>query len=245
MKHIHCIIVFLVIVGCAVVSGVDSYCHTKQAIVNDMNQALAKTLALKQECTITPDTIRDYRNFLRLKPLREYAYVYYAMGDKGNAICGRPMAWKSPDDIVEFQSYAHCTVASIISMSDMRLPLSLSVAAMLWLAFCVRYLKRHREGMVIFGNMMWDTQQETFCDLRRQPITLTPMQEQLLRMFFLSPEHRLGKQEICDSLWPKKPDASETLYTLIRRLRPIIKEQGNLGIVSERGKDYQLRIGEE
>lgn len=245
MKHFHSVIIFLLIVACAAITGIHSYCHTRQAIVDDMDQALAKTLALKQECVITPDTIRDYRNNLRMIPLREYAYVYYAVEDKGNVICGRRMKWRSSTDVVEFQSYANCTAAAIIGMSDMRLSLSLSIAALLWLAFSVRYFKNRHDGIVIFGNMMWDATKGSFYDLRRNPVSLTPMQTRLMLMFFNAHEHRLTKQEICDELWPKKPDASETLYTLIRRLRPVIRQHGNLGIASERGKDYQLRIGEE
>ena len=66
------------------------------------------------------------------------------------------------------------------------------------------------------------------------------MQHQIMRLFFEKPNHQLGKQEICDALWPKKPDASDTLYTLIRRLKPVIEKQGGLKIVSERGGNYQL-----
>ena len=52
----------------------------------------------------------------------------------------------------------------------------------------------------------------------------------------------VGKQEICDQLWPKKPDASDTLYTLIRRIKPIIEVHSSLKIESDRGKSYSLRI---
>ena len=38
----------------------------------------------------------------------------------------------------------------------------------------------------------------------------------------------------------KKPDASDTLYTLIRRIRPVIEEWGKVKIVNERGKEYRL-----
>jgi DNA-binding response OmpR family regulator len=68
------------------------------------------------------------------------------------------------------------------------------------------------------------------------------MQHQLMEMFFQSPSHSLTKSEICDALWPKKPDASETLYTLIRRLKPIIEEHSDLKIESDRGKSYGLSI---
>ena len=66
------------------------------------------------------------------------------------------------------------------------------------------------------------------------------MQYQLMEMFFKSPSHQLTKTEICDALWPKKPDASETLYTLIRRLKPVIEQNSTLKIESNRGKAYRL-----
>ena len=61
-------------------------------------------------------------------------------------------------------------------------------------------------------------------------------------MFFNSENHTITKQNICDRLWPKKPDASDTLYTLIRRLKPIIENQSNLKIESDRGRSYKLKI---
>ena len=68
------------------------------------------------------------------------------------------------------------------------------------------------------------------------------MQQQLMEMLWQSPSHQLSKAEICDTLWPKKPDASETLYTLIRRLKPIIEEHSDLKIEVDRGKSYGLTI---
>lgn len=68
------------------------------------------------------------------------------------------------------------------------------------------------------------------------------MQHTLLEMFMTKENHTLTKQEICDALWPKKPDASDTLYTLIRRIKPIIEEYSNLRIESDRGKSYTLKI---
>jgi DNA-binding SARP family transcriptional activator len=59
-------------------------------------------------------------------------------------------------------------------------------------------------------------------------------------MFFLSPSHSLTKAEICDALWPKKPDASDTLYTLIRRLKPVVEQHSDLKIESDRSKSYHL-----
>ena len=78
-----------------------------------------------------------------------------------------------------------------------------------------------------------------FLTLDNKEVSLTPMQRQLLTMFFQADNHQLSKQIIADALWPKKPDASDTLYTLIRRIRPILADNG-LKITSGRGKDYQL-----
>lgn len=84
--------------------------------------------------------------------------------------------------------------------------------------------------------------QDTFMTLSGEQIHLTPMQHSLLKMFITSDTHTLSKQEICDQLWPKKPDASDTLYTLIRRIKPIIEVHSSLKIESDRGKSYSLRI---
>ena len=68
------------------------------------------------------------------------------------------------------------------------------------------------------------------------------MQHSLVELFFTAEDHTLSKQEICDRLWPKKPDASDTLYTLIKRTKPILEANSNLKIESDRGRSYSLNI---
>ena len=63
-----------------------------------------------------------------------------------------------------------------------------------------------------------------------------------MEMFMMTESHSLSKQEICDRLWPKKPDASDTLYTLIKRVKPILESNSNLKIESYRGKSYTLKL---
>ena len=72
-------------------------------------------------------------------------------------------------------------------------------------------------------------------------IRLTPMQHELMEMFFHAENYTLSKQDICDRLWPKKSDASDTLYTLIRRVRPIIEANSDLKIESDK-KSYSLTL---
>ena len=93
-----------------------------------------------------------------------------------------------------------------------------------------------------FGGIYYSETDKRFMDKAGQHVKLTPMQQQLMEMFFRSESHLLTKTEICDALWPKKEDASETLYTLIRRLKPIIEQHSDLKIEADRGKAYELKI---
>lgn len=94
--------------------------------------------------------------------------------------------------------------------------------------------------MGLYGGLA--LQEGHFVDVKGHVVKLTPMQQQLMEMLWQSPSHQLSKTEICDTLWPKKEDASETLYTLIRRLKPVIEQHSELKIESERGKSYSLTI---
>ena len=93
-----------------------------------------------------------------------------------------------------------------------------------------------------FGGLAYSENDGRFYNTKRQQIKLTPMQKQLMEMFFHNDAHILTKTEICDALWPKKDDANDTLYTLIRRLKPIIEEHSDLMIESDRGRAYELKI---
>ncbi len=93
------------------------------------------------------------------------------------------------------------------------------------------------------GTMNYSKGEDSFYNQESgEAIKFTPMQHQLMQLFFENPHHKLSKQEICEALWPKKPDASETLYTLIRRIKPVIEQNSNLMIESERGRAYSLVI---
>ena len=133
--------------------------------------------------------------------------------------------------------------ARIFSLSDQRLTAVLWTMTLLWAAFCF-YRRRQQviqmAGMLQYGGLCYVD--GMFYDARGQHLKLTPMQQQLMEMFFHSPSYSLTKAEICDALWPKKSDASETLYTLIRRLKPIVEQHSNLKIEADRGRSYGLTV---
>lgn len=240
MKPYHSLIVFVFFLCCAALSSTRGYIRAENDIIADMNQALAKTLARKQEGWITPDTITNYRSHLRIEDLRRSSIVCYAQNHQCSGLWSHKIEWHQKDgQKLTFQGYANCTVASVFALSDQRLPFSLTLLAMLWAALsCIYFHKRGRTRMII-GGMMIDEGNQRFLTLKNEEISFTPMQQQLMIMFVHADGHRLAKQDICDTLWPGKPDASDTLYTLIRRIRQVIAAL-NLTITTERGKDYRL-----
>lgn len=66
------------------------------------------------------------------------------------------------------------------------------------------------------------------------------MQHQLLRMLYTADGQELSRLAICEALWPKKPDAADTLYALVRRTKTIVEQHSRLTIVAERGRAYRL-----
>ena len=138
-----------------------------------------------------------------------------------------------------FRPRPQVSTATILSLSDQRPSMILWSMVLLWSLFCL-YQHRRLSALGLYGGMM--LQDGRFVNAKGCEVKLTPMQQQLMEMLWQSPSHQLSKAEICDALWPKKPDASETLYTLIRRLKPIIEEHSDLKIESDRGKSYGLTI---
>lgn len=240
MKPYHSIIVLLVIVCSAVAAGRHGYICTRDDIVADMNQALEQTLARKQEGWITPDTIADYRSHLKIAGLRQTSMVCYAMVARQDGLQSRAMTWHDGKGRkLAFQGFANMSAATVFAMSDQRPTMLLSIAAMLWAAFSAACFRRRHQGMMVLGGLMMDSTSRRFLTLKKDAVTFTPMQERLLQMFFAAESHRLAKQQICDALWPGKPDASDTLYTLVRRMRPLLADKG-LAIRASRGKGYEL-----
>ncbi len=238
MKQKYLVIVLFVLIVASGATSFGSYRATERLIEHDMSQALTSALAKQQSDVITQDTIRTFNSHLQIAELRGKATI--AVDTKGQ----------------KFKAYACCSEATIFSLSDQRPTAILWTLTLLWAAFC---FYRHRQnvmpysdpgaecgvamaGMLQYGSLCYAEAEGTFYDVQGQRIKLTPMQQQLMEMFFRSDDHQLTKTEICNALWPKKPDASETLYTLIRRLKPIIEQHSNLKIEADRGKSYGLTI---
>ncbi len=270
MKPYHSALVLAVLVVSAIATSVNSYHRMQSDIECDLDRALAITLHERSDQWLTPDTIQDYRSHLSIDFLKKTSLLCYVVDDrnsrnrqgtKGN---GRPqLASKSMTlNNHAIRGYANCSFADVFGQSDQRMPFSLALMSLAWAALAAwRFRRRNaptdneatcvalaqHESSAAYceaytvGALSYINEEDCFYNrANRQVVRFTPMQHRLMCMFFASKLHQLSKQDICASLWPKKPDASETLYTLIRRIKPIV-EDNELTIESERGTAYRLR----
>ena len=215
----------------AFVSAFTSYKSTSKRISEDVNNALVLTKYQMPCDVVSADTIRCYRNNITIAELRETACLAMRTVRKGNR------------HETELIAEANCDFATVFMLSDQRASASLMLAGILWLIGSTIYMRRRKPELIVqgiaYGGLVFNN--DRFSTTTGERIHLTPMQHTLLEMFLKSDDHTLTKQEICDRLWPKKPDANDTLYTLIRRIKPIIEANSNLKIESDRGRSYSLK----
>lgn len=227
MKQNHAATILFALILASMMTSLGSYRMTARAVEADMDRALALTMAEQQDEVISPDTIRTFNSHLQIAALRGKATL--AVDARGR----------------QFRAYAHCPGATVLGLTDQRPSAVMWILTAAWAVFCL--YGRHRQenalpdGPLNYGGLRYAETERCFYDAQGQQVRLTPMQQQLMEMFFRSPGHQLSKTEICDALWPKKTDASETLYALISRLKPIIEQHSELKIESDRGRAYILK----
>ena len=226
MKQQHAVLVLFALIIASSLTSLGSYRSTSQKVIKDMDRALAITMQEQQSDVISQDTIRTFNSHLQIAALRGKATLAVDTRNR------------------QFKAYAHCSEATIFSLSDQRPAALLWVLTGCWAMFLFlsEKLRVKNEELPPFGGLTYSETDGRFYAIDGNEVQLTPMQHQLLTMFFLSPSHSLSKAEICDALWPKKPDASDTLYTLIRRLKPVIERYSDLKIESDRSKAYRLTV---
>lgn len=267
--------VFLTLMLTSLLAGRHNYCKARNEITADLNQALAQTLKERKDYIITQDTIRVYKQlrktsggqvliavsderfcrYLKDKRLQQAAFITFdvvdsdfqnnSLGDQ--AVCSDTLIVKDKHagETLALKGYARLSVASILGMSDQRIPAACMISAFLWAMLSWLYLRKKQEGseaVTGFGGLVYSEVDQRFYTAAHTPIRFTPMQQQLMLLFWNAPSHSLTKEDICAALWPKKEDANDTLYTLIRRLKPIVEEHTNLKIVADRGRNYSLEI---
>lgn len=158
----------------------------------------------------------------------------------------------SQEDLgISFQGYVNYSASDVLALTDKKAPLLLLLLALL--AGCLSWFLMRRkqaetpvqkENLIAFGNLTFSCDKACFYKEDQEKLRLTPQQYKIMEMFYLTSSHILARTDICEALWPGKENADETLNTLIRRLRPLIEENSNLKITTDRGRAYQLEIKE-
>lgn len=226
------LLIFFLLVGSSIISSIICYHSRETYINNDVQRALAMTMAEREYGVVDADTIRTYRNYISIPEIKDTASISVRTSDSGNGTI--------------LEANAGCGFLTILASSDQRTSGTFATLALLWAVGCLWYNRKYRLSVIpvndglSYGGLHYMEDEARFMTDKGEEVRLTPMQHQLMEMFFRSSSHTLSKQMICDALWPKKPDASDTLYTLIRRLKPIVEENSDLKIECDRGKSYTL-----
>lgn len=226
------LILFFILLAATISSTIASYDRARQRLDDDLSRALSLTIRDKGYGRMKQDSIKAYRLLAKSTATTSVLTVNdptFLRHIKTDAL--RPKAYiayhitPSKQDLeVRMEAQANCSMAFVWGLSDQRLSFLFCLGTLLSLLLSVGS-RRTADGR-----------------MPQMTPHLTPMQEQLMEMFIKAPGHRLTKQEICDTLWPNKDNAPETLYTTIRRLRNALRNSSDWEIESERGKSYKLKM---
>lgn len=234
MKPQLAYIVFLVMLTSSLAAGIDSMLRAERQAQQSVDLALAMTLRECEPDRIDADTIRVYRSHIALTELRDTAYLSLAIADDER------------QQATMLRANTGLTLPRLWRLSDQRASGFLAALAAMWLATSLFIMRRQGNLQVVaattsvgLDQLTYDAQSRRFSVSGRE-LNLTPMQHDLLQLFIEAPDHRLLQQDICKRLWPKKPDASATLYTLVRRLKHTLSETTDLQVECDRGQAYRL-----
>ena len=258
MKRIHVFFVFFILLASSVAAGIDSLVRTGNRAQQDVNRALAMVLHQCEPDRIDADTIRVYRSHIQDALIRDTAYLSITMTDDGNrrpqlrASAGLNFSrlWALSDQrasgtllavavlwlLMNFTTAAHGSHAE--SAEKMQIA-SATFPCVSEIVPCASEIVPCASDVYRMGVLCYDESHHRFT-VNGHTVHFTPMQQTLMELFMAAPDHTLLQQDICDRLWPKKPDASATLYTLIRRLKPQLHKAAGLHIECIRGQAYQL-----
>ena len=250
MKPIVAIIVFFALMVPSLFLGYASYMTAKEYIIEDVNQALAKTVLSSNPERITAHTLRIFKSNLQISQLKRTAYLSLCTDEPSKvSFCSDTVSFKTEHERLYIRAYPNCSRATIFSLSEQTIPSVLLTASMLWGMLSLFYLRWKRKcdmmavsakHIVLFGNLSFSTSSCQFYNERKEEIYFTSMQRSFMKMLMESEDKKVSIDDICRNLWPGKDNAKESLYTLVRRLKPIVESNTNLKIVADKGGYYRL-----
>lgn len=225
MKRRYPIMLMLTFGLLAAWTSLQSYKIAQREITNQLTEALLLTQADAPRDWLSTDTIRQFRLHIRQPELRASAGLVLYSSDTVDRPTGLHSRALDISSSIRARGYLSYSAWQVWWMSDQRLA---ALMALLMLLSMAASLRRFRMSP-LSGD-------------KHDALRLTPMQEQLVNLLMSAPGRQLPKEDICQALWPGKPDASETLYTLVRRTKQALDAQGRIHIHSVRGRAYLLDI---
>ena len=252
MKPIVAIIVFFSLMVPSLFLGYANYVTAKEHIIEDVNQALVKTVLSSHPERITADTLRVFKSNLQIGQLKGTSYLSLCTDEPSKvSFCSDTVSFKTAHERLYIRAYPNCSRATIFSISEQTIPSALLTASILWGMFSLIYLRRKKNAMLVamtpvgghviaFGNLSFSASSCQFYNERKEEIYFTSMQRSFMKMLMESEDKKVSIDDICRNLWPGKENAKETLYTLVRRLKPIVESNTNLKIAADKGGYYRL-----
>lgn len=251
MKPIIAIIVFFSLMIPSLFLSYGNYTTAKEHIIDDINQALAQTILYKASDRITPDTLKVYRSKLKIEQLKRTSYLAICTEEPSNvSFCSDTMSYKCGEERLHVRAYPNCSQAAVFSMSEQTIPGMLFIASLLWGVFSMFYLN-HKKSLypnlqfdnqsIVFGDITFSDAHSLFYNGNNEEIHFTPMQFAFMKILITSECKKVSVNDICKKLWPGKDNSKETLYTLVRRLKPVVENNSNVRIISNKGGYYSLK----
>lgn len=252
MKPITAITVFFSLMIPSLFLSYGNYTTAKEHIIDDVNQALAQTILYKQSDRITADTLKVYRSKLKIDQLKKTSYLAMCTEETSNvSFCSDTMTYKCGEERLHVRAYPNCSKAAVFSMSEQTVPSMLFIVSVLWGMFSMFYLN-HKKSIypslqsdnqsIVFGDIVFSDSRSLFYNGNNEEIHFTPMQYAFMKILITSECKKVPINEICQKLWPGKDNSKETLYTLVRRLKPVVESNSNVRIISDKGGYYSLKI---
>lgn len=196
-------------------------------------------------------------NFLRIPSLRDTAHISYTIAQSHTMeegmrfpvadICSDTITiirrrTDGSDVVLEVRAFANPSMTSIVGYSGMGWPLSSFVLGLVMLS--LMFIGTKGSPLVqksdVLQNGNYGTLDNACLASCRENLTLTPMQDKLMKLFYMNPQRTLTKEEICSALWPKKDNPDDSLYTFISRMKSCLAKQSSLRIGNRRGREYFL-----
>lgn len=229
-----------------------NYKIAKEHIIEDVNQALARTILYEPSDCITADTLKVYRSNLKIDALRQTSYLAICTEESSNvSFCSDTMSYKYGEERLHVRAYPNCSKAAVFSMSEQTVPGMLFVTSLLWGVFSIFYLNRKKSlypslqvesQSIVFGDITFSDSRSLFYNGNNEEIHFTPMQYAFMKILITSECKKVPINDICKELWPGKDNSKETLYTLVRRLKPVVESNSHVRIISDKGGYYSLKI---